>query len=155
MASVTFHSDSPAATKKFAACLAAKAVKIKIKRRHALVIALDGELGAGKTVFAKGLARGLGLRRTVSSPTFIIFRRYPLAKAGRFKNFIHVDAYRLKSAADLKILDFKKQLNDPQNIILIEWADNVKKIIPRGAVWIKIFAGRKESGRIIKSGILV
>lgn len=150
MARVTIKSVSPAATKKIAARLAAFAVKNAKNSRQALVIALNGELGAGKTVFAKGLARGLGLRRPISSPTFIIFRRYPLAKKKNFQNLVHVDAYRLKSAADLKTIDFQKFLEDPENLILIEWANNVEKIIPRKAIRIEIKTGEKEKERVLK-----
>lgn len=150
MAGVTFHSSSPAATRKLAGELVRKIVRSTKDRKSAAVIALNGELGAGKTVFAKGLARGLGIRRPISSPTFIIFRNYPVREKGSFENFVHMDAYRLKSAAELKILNFPELLKNPKNLILIEWADNVKKIIPRNAIRINLRAGQKEKERILK-----
>ncbi len=149
MAGVTFSSNSPTATRFWASKLARKISKNQ-SRRHAMVIALNGDLGAGKTVFAKGLAKGLGIKKTVNSPTFLIFKIYSLKKERGFQNFIHVDAYRLKSAVDLKILKFPELLKNPKNIVLIEWAENVKKIIPANSLRIKILSGRKEKDRVLK-----
>jgi len=141
-------SSSPAETRRLAGQLAGKIIRQKSGDKAA-VVALNGDLGAGKTVFAKGFARALKIKKTVNSPTFLIFKIYPLKNSSGFKSFIHVDAYRLKSAADLKILGFLKLLKDPKNIILIEWADNVKKIIPPDAIRLELRSGQKENERII------
>ncbi|MDP1706903.1 MAG: tRNA (adenosine(37)-N6)-threonylcarbamoyltransferase complex ATPase subunit type 1 TsaE [bacterium] len=143
-------SSSPAETRRLAGQLAEKISRQK-NGKNAAVITLDGHLGAGKTVFAKGFAYGLKIRKTVTSPTFIIFKTYKLAKTGNFQNFIHVDAYRLKKISELKTLKFQELLDNPQNIILIEWADNIKKIIPKNALRLKIHSGQKEKERIFES----
>jgi len=111
------------------------------------VFALKGNLGAGKTTFVQGFFRGLGLKRA-ASPTFIIMRRYSL-KRGIFKNVYHMDAYRLKKTKELKVLEFGEILADPQNIVLIEWPERIKNILPKNVKWIIFKHGKKEDERII------
>lgn len=89
----------------------------------------------------------MGLKKNAPSPTFVIMRRHALK--GR-RNLFHIDAYRLKKAADLEALDFGKIVADPANIILIEWADRAKKIMPKGTKWIRFAHGPREHERIIK-----
>jgi len=121
-------------TQKFAAKFAKNISKTKSEK--AVVIGLTGELGAGKTIFAKGFAKGLGIKEIVVSPTFVLERIYRL-KDKNFKLFIHVDAYRFEKAKELADLGFKDLIRDPRNIILIEWADRVKKILPKNHIEIK------------------
>ncbi len=144
-------SPSPIITRSLASRLGEKLLSRPSSAKHATVIALTGQLGAGKTVFAKGLARGLKIKKTVNSPTFLIFKIYPLKKEKNFKNFIHVDAYRLKNTNELKVLRFSELLKDPKNIILIEWAENIRKIIPKDAIKISVRPGKKEKERILES----
>ncbi len=97
-----------------------------------LVIALTGELGSGKTTFVQGFAEGLGVKARIISPTFILMRKYG-------KNFYHVDLYRLEDNVEsevrnLGLIDIWEQ---PQNIVVIEWAEKIKKIVPKSATWIK------------------
>ena len=105
---------------------------------HAAIFALKGDLGAGKTTFVQGFFKGLGLKKHAASPTFIIMRRHALGKMG---NVFHIDAYRLKKAKDLATLDFKAAASEPNNIILIEWADRVRNILPKSAVWLEFKHG--------------
>lgn len=142
-------SSSPAETRRWAGKLAEKVSRQK-NNKKAAVVTLDGNLGAGKTVFAKGFARGLKIKRVITSPTFIIFKIYQLAQKNNFENFIHVDAYRLKKISELKVLKFHELLANPRNIILIEWAGNIKKIIPRNAIRLELRPGQKEKQRLIK-----
>lgn len=137
-----YHSFSSEATKQLAERLAKK-VKAKpcSKERGASVLALSGELGAGKTTFIQGFLRGLGIRRRAASPTFILMRR--------FGNLHHVDAYRLKKPAELTRLGFAEILRNPRNIVLVEWAERAGKLIPRNAIRIKFKHGKKENERII------
>ncbi|OGH21625.1 MAG: tRNA (adenosine(37)-N6)-threonylcarbamoyltransferase complex ATPase subunit type 1 TsaE [Candidatus Levybacteria bacterium RIFCSPHIGHO2_01_FULL_41_15] len=105
------------------------------------VFALFGELGSGKTTFVQGLAKGLGIKKRIISPTFIIVRNYkirnkiydlPAGKAGlRFKNFFHVDLYRLESKNDIEGLGLEEIINDSENIIAIEWAEKIKSLLPK------------------------
>ncbi len=92
------------------------------------VICLYGELGAGKTTFTQGVARGLGIKRRIVSPTFIFIRSYELPATGHL--LYHIDLYRINSLDDAKSLGIEEILSDPQNIVLIEWPEKVKEILP-------------------------
>ena len=112
-------------------------------RSYATVVALSGELGAGKTTFVQGVAEALGIRETVASPTFVIEKRYqlPLDLArgeNKFSRLIHIDAYRLKSAHELEVLGWKEITEDPANLILLEWPERVEEAIPDEAIHIRI-----------------
>jgi len=99
------------------------------------IICLEGNLGTGKTTFAQGFLKGLGIKGPFTSPTFVIFKYYKSRKLKNF-NIYHMDAYRV-NAKDVLNLGWKEIVAGKDNIIIIEWADRIKKIIPKGAVWIK------------------
>lgn len=105
------------------------AQKLTPNSNHSTVLALSGDLGAGKTTFVQHLAKALGVTDIVTSPTYVLQKRYPL-KGQAFNNFIHVDAYRLEGGTELAKLDFQELLDDPQNVITIEWPEQVADIIP-------------------------
>ncbi len=107
---------------------------------QATVIALQGDLGAGKTTFAQGFGKILGVEENMPSPTFVIMRSYevdPSTSSGqawhRFKKLIHIDAYRLEHEAELLHLGWEALLADPTNIILVEWPEKVVGLIPKEA----------------------
>ncbi|MCF7794867.1 tRNA (adenosine(37)-N6)-threonylcarbamoyltransferase complex ATPase subunit type 1 TsaE [Patescibacteria group bacterium] len=103
------------------------------------VIALFGDLGAGKTVFAKAFAKELGVKDEVISPTFNIIKTYQIKDGKKNdKVFCHVDAYRLNSYQELLEIGIEEYLNYRNTIVLIEWADKVKEILPKDTVQIKI-----------------
>ncbi len=150
---MAFKSTSPNATKKLGGRLARKLAKKHSRTSGALVIGLVGNLGAVKTTFIQSFARELGIKRRLTSPTFVIMRSYRLPNQSRITNYqllYHVDAYRIKNAKEIKSLGFDEIMNDPKNIILIEWADKIKKILPKETIWINFNHGKKESERIIK-----
>lgn len=106
------------------------------KGESATVIALSGDLGAGKTSLTQALARELGVAGNVISPTFVIMKRYdlPRAECARgFRTLIHIDAYRLDSGKELEKLGWAEILSEPSNLVLIEWPERVKEIIPQFA----------------------
>ncbi|MBI4033950.1 MAG: tRNA (adenosine(37)-N6)-threonylcarbamoyltransferase complex ATPase subunit type 1 TsaE [Candidatus Brennerbacteria bacterium] len=140
-------SSSPATTKKLAALLAKEISKYKGK--GALVIGLTGNLGSGKTTFIQGFARGLGISRRLLSPTFLIIRNYKL-KAKNWKLLYHIDCYRLKKPQELVALDFKKITADPKNIVIVEWAEKTRRLLPKKMVWIKMGHGKRANERTIK-----
>ena len=114
------------------------------------IIGLIGELGTGKTIFVKGLAAGLGIKRNITSPTFVLMRVYKIAnRKSQIANFVHIDAYRIKSAKDLLAIGVEEYFKRPDTITVIEWADKIKKILPHGVKFIRIEQKNKNI-RIIK-----
>ena len=102
------------------------------KREQALVVGLYGELGSGKTVFTKEAAKILNVKEHVVSPTFVIERIYHIQlPTSNFKHLIHIDAYRLEHEDELLKLGWEDILKDSRNLIFIEWADKVSKILPK------------------------
>jgi tRNA threonylcarbamoyladenosine biosynthesis protein TsaE len=93
-------------------------------------IALVGDLGAGKTTFVQGLARGLGIKNRMISPTFILMRSYD--------NFFHVDLYRLEENIDeeVKNLGLTDIWGKNDNIVVIEWAEKITDLLPSNTIWI-------------------
>ena len=122
-------SKSEAQTKKIAKLLAQEILKKPLKNKGALIIGLEGELGSGKTRFVQGFAKGLGIRKRLTSPTFVLMKKY--------KNLYHLDCYRLNKPKDLLDLDFKEIISNPKNIVLIEWAEKVRRILPKDRIWIR------------------
>lgn len=139
----SYPSYSPKETKKLAKNFAEGVFEIV----GPIIISLEGDLGAGKTTFTQGFAGGLGIREKIQSPTFVILKIYDIPKSR--KNFIHVDAYRLK-AEDFKILGWKEFIKNPENIILVEWGNRIKKILPKKTIRILFEHGKKSSERYVK-----
>lgn len=98
-------------------------------RDEAIVVGLYGNLGSGKTTFTQSVARELGITDTITSPTFVIEKIYE-TKNTVFPRLIHIDAYRLESGEELQKLNFEELVNNPNNLIVIEWPENVKDILP-------------------------
>src|SRR3989338_8050760 len=132
-----FLSKSPKETQKSAEALAKEITRRALQKKTAFVLGLEGELGAGKTTFVKGFAKALGVKQKVSSPTFVLMKSYNLKRI-TYNNLYHIDAYRLKDHKDLIKLGIKEILNDPKNLVLIEWSDRVKKILPKNYLKIHI-----------------
>lgn len=107
------------------------------------IVALSGKLGSGKTTFVQGLAKGLGIKKRILSPTFVLIRSYTLSptplprrQAGyslnpRPSTFYHIDLYRINSPEEAGNLGLEEIWSDPQNIVAIEWAEKIKKILPK------------------------
>lgn len=103
-------------------------------RQHPIVIELIGDVGAGKTTFTRGLATGLGAADPITSPSFTISKSYALPTGGRL---IHYDFYRL-SDPGLMLNDLQENLQNPKNIIIIEWGRSIKDILPKNHITLTI-----------------
>lgn len=102
------------------------------------VLALIGDLGAGKTTFVKGIAKGLGIKQNITSPTFVTMKEYTINyRPSTFNHMIHIDCYRLKSAEDALSLGITDYLGKKDSVVVIEWADKIKKILPKNCIEIK------------------
>ena len=143
--------ENPKETQKIAGELASRLAGLKSRsarqKNKALVVALSGELGSGKTTFVSGFSKALGVNEKVLSPTFVLIHKHKL-KQNRYRFLYHIDAYRLESEKDLLELGIKEILANPENIVMIEWADRVKKIIPKNAVWIRLEHSSKRTRKI-------
>ncbi|MDI6710098.1 MAG: tRNA (adenosine(37)-N6)-threonylcarbamoyltransferase complex ATPase subunit type 1 TsaE [Bacillota bacterium] len=105
------------------------------------LLCLSGDLGAGKTAFAQGVARGLGVEGPVTSPTFIIVNEYE----GRLP-FYHFDVYRLDDPEEITLLGFDDYL-EGNGVTLIEWAERIERALPEERLGIKIERDG-ETGRV-------
>jgi tRNA threonylcarbamoyladenosine biosynthesis protein TsaE len=101
------------------------------------VIALNGDLGAGKTCFSQALGEKLRVTDNITSPTFVVMKVYD-ADFGSIKKFCHIDAYRLSSSDELMAIGALDYFQSPDTITAIEWAENIKKILPSGTILINI-----------------
>lgn len=124
----TYHSESLTETEKLAEQIAQWVVKQE-PSQEALILALTGKLGSGKTTFVQSFSEALGVEEKVLSPTFVILKKFGLSRSG-FKTLYHVDCYRVEEPEELLKLDFKEIIENPQNVVIIEWADKIKSILP-------------------------
>ena len=108
---------------------------LKPSESGATVIALYGDLGSGKTAFTKAVAKELGIAGEITSPTFVLEKFYDIPrKELDFDRLIHIDAYRIEENRELEVLDWNGQVKNPENLIIIEWADIVEDLIPSDAM---------------------
>lgn len=146
-----FYTSSLKETQKIAALLACEILNQKkpFFKNQALVFTLSGNLGAGKTSFVQGFMKGAGIKKKITSPSFILFKRFKIQNL-RFKNIYHIDCYRIHKPNEFSSIGIKEILNNPQNIVLIEWPERIKRVLPKNAVVIKLKYGKKENERIIR-----
>jgi tRNA threonylcarbamoyladenosine biosynthesis protein TsaE len=109
------------------------------------VIALYGDLGAGKTCFVQGLARAAGFEGSVTSPTYTLANEY--AGATRI---IHVDLYRVRNEEEAFRLGLEDYLDDPQSLVVIEWADRAEALLPPQTLRVYVAHGAGPDERIIR-----
>ena len=116
---------SPSQTQKLASDFAKKL-------KGGEVIVLTGELGAGKTEFVKGLARGLGIKQSISSPSFVLMREYTIRVQGLgVRVLVHIDCYRIKTVKEIEELGLNEIFQDKNTVTVIEWGEKIKKILPK------------------------
>ncbi len=100
------------------------------------IITLYGDLGAGKTTFVQGLAKGLGFKDKVFSPTFIFMRPYKLK--GAIKTLYHIDLYRLENTKDLRNIGIEEFIGEKDAVSVIEWPEKIKGSLPQDVIELKI-----------------
>jgi len=136
-------SNSEQETEEFATVLARKL-------KPGCVIALHGNLGAGKTVFSRGFARGLNVIEPVSSPTYTIIQEYPLEDGSWF---FHLDLYRIDTPRAALAFGVDEYLENPEAYTVIEWPERIESLLPAHTIHINIEHDGEES-RTISSGDL-
>ncbi len=100
------------------------------KKLPGRIFALIGELGAGKTTFVKGFAKGLGIKKRIISPSFVFIRPYTIDHK-LYTNLYHVDLYRFERASDIRGIGLEEIWSYPKNIVIIEWAEKIKNLLPK------------------------
>lgn len=114
------------------------------------ILTLSGDLGAGKTTFTKGLADGLGVSDTITSPTFSLMNVYPVTNHDQIKTLVHIDTYRLEQEDELLVIGVEDYLADPETVVIIEWPGRVKGLLEKYKtidIWIK---SKGDDERIIE-----
>ncbi len=143
---------SPRAMRALAVRIGRTVHRSRRARKRATVIALEGELGVGKTLFAKAFAAVFHVKHRMPSPTFLIARSYPIpAFRARvpYRRLFHVDLYRISSARELTAIGWNRIVENPEHLVLIEWADLLPRLISRNAIWVRIRHGRKRNERSV------
>lgn len=118
-------------TKRFAKDLLGEISKQSLDR--ATILDLIGGLGAGKTTLTQMLGSELGVAETMQSPTFVLMKIYK-TKNTKFKNLIHIDAYRIEHIEEVKILGLENIFADKNNLVCVEWSEKIKGVMPESAI---------------------
>ena len=128
-------------------------------KSHATLVALRGDLGAGKTTFVQALAKELGVRETVQSPTYVLMKKYQipnqgdaltpkLFKASPFLQLVHIDLYRLEKPEEFAALKPEEFLKDSKNLVCIEWPERAGNLLLKPVMIIKFSSeGASENER--------
>jgi tRNA threonylcarbamoyladenosine biosynthesis protein TsaE len=113
----------------------------KIQTKNSIIIALSGELGTGKTTLTQEIGKLLGIKEKLVSPTFVIMKKYK-TKNEKYKNLIHIDAYRLNNSQELLNLGWPELVEDKENLIIIEWPERVPECLNEDIC--KVFLGHQD-----------
>lgn len=120
----------------------------RLKNTKATVIALQGDLGSGKTTLTQEIAKILGVKENIISPTFVIMKSYSI-KNKKFGKLIHIDAYRLEKSEELFKLGWQELIEDEKNLIILEWPEKVPKCVPKDSIFIDLYH-KDDDTRILK-----
>lgn len=148
-----FTTRSPEETQALARTLVEALAARPGMRGTGTIVALQGNLGAGKTVFVKGVAHALGSMEEVTSPTFVIEKIYDLPAGAPWKRLIHIDAYRLTGEDELATIGWGDIATDPNNLVMIEWPEQVGLGVPERAAWLEFVHGDERTRTIRVSNI--
>ncbi|MCF7816183.1 MAG: tRNA (adenosine(37)-N6)-threonylcarbamoyltransferase complex ATPase subunit type 1 TsaE [Candidatus Pacebacteria bacterium] len=115
------------------------------KKDGAAVIGLSGDLGVGKTAFTKEIAHVLKIQEEITSPTFVIMKSYAIREHPFFKTLIHIDAYRIETDDEMRVLDFGGLLTDATKLICIEWPENIQELLPKDMCVVSFILNKDET----------
>jgi len=111
---------------------------LKNKELHATVVGLSGDLGSGKTTFVRSVAQILGVEHEIASPTFVIAKFYDIPNDSRWKQLVHVDAYRIEDPEEIRPLRLTETFADPKNLVIVEWPEQLGVFFPKDAMMLKL-----------------
>jgi tRNA threonylcarbamoyladenosine biosynthesis protein TsaE len=112
------------------------AADIAARVKPGQVLALKGDLGSGKTTFTKGFASELGIKRHITSPTFLLIKTYEVEREGIHKLY-HLDLYRLRDEKEIEGIGVSEILKDPHGVVIIEWAERMGNLLPKDRIEIE------------------
>ena len=138
--------------------------KLPAQKNSATVLALSGDLGAGKTTFVQALAKELGVEKIVQSPTYVLMKSYEIPNQGQgdtlksfgvkvspFSRLVHADLYRLEKPEEFSTLRPEEFLNNSRNLVCIEWPERADNLLPKPELTIKFSSdGASEGERYIE-----
>lgn len=126
----------------------AEIIKKHSPRGKALVVGLSGDLGAGKTTFVQSVARHLNIKNKITSPTFVIIKKYKIKNLRGYEFLFHLDAYRLKNEKELLFLGWEDIIENKEHLVFVEWPENVSKIMPKNTRHLHLFHLKDEHRKI-------
>lgn len=130
---------------------------LKREGEQATVVALHGDLGAGKTTLVQHLAQAFGVTKSVTSPTFIIMQSFPLtpgqASTAHYDKLVHIDAYRIEDIAEASVLGFESLFQEKHSIIFIEWAEKIDDILPKSTIHVTFTIAPNEDREVYVNGL--
>ena len=140
------------ALSQFAQEVLAQAARIGSAKESATILALRGDLGAGKTTFTQALARALGIEEPVQSPTYVLMKSYPLSRPGMpFSALVHIDAYRLEEPEQFRALKPDTFLDNKKNLVGVEWPERAQGVLPTPDLTINFSSeGASEGERFVE-----
>lgn len=122
----------------------AEIIKKHPQKGKALVVGMSGDLGTGKTTFVQSIAKHLDIKNKITSPTFVIIKKYKIKNLKGYKFLFHLDAYRLKNEKELLFLGWEDIIGNREHLVFVEWPENVSKIIPKYSKYIYISHFKNE-----------
>lgn len=130
---------------------------LKREGEQATVVALHGDLGAGKTALVQQLAQAFGITKQVTSPTFIIMQSFPLVSGqnstAHYNKLVHIDTYRIEDLEEVKVLGFEALFKEKHSIMFIEWAEKINDILPASTIHVTFTISPNEDREIYINGI--
>ena len=115
-----------------------KSLTIGLRKKGGELIALSGDLGAGKTAFTKGIAHYFKIKQRICSPTFVFMKVYDIPGNKLIKKLVHVDAYRIENSQNILSVGLQEYIGDKNVVTIIEWPENIEKFLPKNSVKINI-----------------
>lgn len=127
--------------------LAQNLIKRVFHKEDDVFLLLSGPLGSGKTKFCQGIGKVLKIKEKIKSPSFVIFKRYPLRNQ-KWRNFYHIDFFRIGSFKEVLDLGIEKILKEKSKIVAIEWPKDIERILPKPYFKIKFQIVSKNKRKI-------
>lgn len=130
---------------------------LKREGKQATVVALHGDLGAGKTALVQHIAQSFGVTKEITSPTFVIMQSYPLvpnqSSTAHYNKLVHIDTYRVEDIEEVKILGFESLFSEKNTIIFIEWAEKIDDVLPKSTIHVTFTIAPNEDREIYINGL--